>query len=76
MEQRIDVRVAKRDEGLMVNDFGIIDERSVYTGSSFLLTSFKDAPKFGNYLIFRDQGALSEQYEAEFRRLFEQRYYK
>ncbi len=56
----------------MANDFGIIDGRVVYTGSSFLLTSVKEAPKFGNYLIFRDDRVVAETYTSHFKRLFDQ----
>lgn len=69
LSQSIDVRVVPRMSGLMVNDFGIIDRAYVYTGSSFLLTSFKDSPKYGNYVIFRNASGLAERYEAEFQRL-------
>lgn len=65
-----DVRLTPRESGIMANDFGVIDQRVVYTGSSFLHTSIKDSPKFANYLILHDE-RLVERYVREFERLFD-----
>jgi len=65
-----DVRLMPREAGIMVNDFGIIDRRFLYTGSSFLHTSVKESSKFANYLILPD-ARLVARYQQEFERLFE-----
>lgn len=79
-QQRIAVRRAsglssanrERGAGIMHQKFAVIDRRVVLTGS-YNWTASADNVNDENLLIFRDAGALAEEYRKEFLRLWEKK---
>lgn len=61
-----------RDRGLMHQKFAVIDRRVVFTGS-YNWTVSAEKLNDENLLLFRDAGALAEEYRKEFFRLWEKK---
>lgn len=61
-----------RDRGLMHQKFAVIDRRVLFTGS-YNWTVSAEKLNDENLLLFRDAGALAEEYRKEFFRLWEKK---
>lgn len=70
IEARIEIRVMSAAQGRMTSDFGIIDGKIVYTGGTLLHSDIQANPKFGSYLIYRDNLQLEEKFQMKFNDLF------
>jgi hypothetical protein len=66
-----EVRTVSAKMGPMTNEFGVIDDRVLYTGSGLLHSDIKSNPKIGSYLILRADQGVVEGYSREFQKLFE-----
>jgi phospholipase D-like protein len=55
----------------MTNEFGVIDDRVLYTGSGLLHSDIKSNPKIGSYLIFLGDQGVVDRFRREFDNLFE-----
>jgi phosphatidylserine/phosphatidylglycerophosphate/cardiolipin synthase-like enzyme len=62
----------EKETGLMHQKFAVIDGRIVFTGS-YNWTYAADALNDENLLVFRDAGALADEYRKVFFRLWERR---
>ena len=62
----------EKDAGLMHQKFAVIDRKLVFTGS-YNWTHSADALNDENLLLFRDAGALAEEYRKTFLNLWERK---
>lgn len=66
------VKIGDKDPGLMHQKFAVIDRRVVFTGS-YNWTQSAENRNDENLLVFRDAGALAEEYRKTFFRLWERK---
>lgn len=71
LEEGKNIEIKTVKSGLIVSDFGIIDDDILYTGGALLHSVLEKNPKFGSYIIFFKNQELLTRYQTIFNELFD-----